>query len=78
MGGDSGTPTLATLGWAPESLLGDNTGHYTDLDIYGTINFNSYIGAQVGYRAFDVAYGLRHDSGSFVLKGLYLGVVARY
>ena len=74
----TGELTGLTLGWAPESLIGDNTGHYTDLDIYGTINFNNYIGAQVGYRAFDVAYGLAHDSGTFVLKGMYFGVVARY
>ena len=74
----TGELTGLTLGWAPESLIGDNTGHYTDLDIYGTVNFNNYIGAQIGYRAFDVAYGLRRDSGSFVLKGLYVGVVGRY
>jgi len=74
----TGELTGLTLGWAPESLIGDNTGHYTDLDIYGTINFNNYIGAQLGYRALDVAYGLSRDSGSFVLKGLYVGLVGRY
>jgi len=74
----TGELTGLTLGWAPESLIRDNTGHYSDLDIYGTINFTNYIGAQLGYRAFDVAYGLKHDSGSFVLKGMYFGIVARY
>ncbi len=36
------------------------------------------IGAQLGYRSFDVGYLVDQDTGSFTLKGLYFGVVARY
>lgn len=53
-------------------------GHYFDLDIYGTVNFNNYVGAQIGYRKFDVGYSVEDDSGKFVLKGLYFGGVARF
>lgn len=53
-------------------------GHYFDLDIYGTVNFNNYVGAQIGYRKFDVGYMVDDDSGTFVLKGLYFGGVARF
>jgi hypothetical protein len=53
-------------------------GHFADLDIYGTFNFNRNIGAQLGYRSFDVGLLLDRDSGSFVLEGIYFGVVARY
>jgi hypothetical protein len=52
--------------------------HYADLDIYGTVNFTPNVGAQLGYRTFDVGALVKDDSGSFVLKGLYFGAVARY
>ncbi len=53
-------------------------GHFADLDIYGTFNFTRNIGAQIGYRLFDVGLLLNDDSGTFVVKGIYFGVVARY
>jgi len=31
-----------------------------------------------GYRSLDVGYTFKTDNGSFTLKGIYLGVVARY
>jgi hypothetical protein len=62
----------------PESLSKDFRTHYADLDIYGTVNVTSFIGAQVGYRSFDVGYRVDQDTGSFTLKGLYFGIVARY
>jgi len=49
-----------------------------DFDLNGTVNFTNNIGAQVGYRSFDVGYKFDNDDGSFVLKGLYFGIVARY
>jgi hypothetical protein len=52
--------------------------HYADFDTYATVNFTNNIGAQFGYRAFDVGYKFNSDTGSFVLKGFYFGVVARY
>jgi hypothetical protein len=62
----------------PDSISTKYKAHYADLDIYGTVNFTNYIGAQVGYRTFDIGYQFKSDTGSFVLKGLYFGVVARY
>jgi len=62
----------------PDSISKDFKAHYVDLDIYGTVNLTNNIGAQLGYRSFDVGYLLEQDTGSFKLKGLYFGVVARY
>jgi hypothetical protein len=67
----------------PDSISEDYKGHYVDLDIYGTVNFTNNFGAQVGYRSFDLGYTVKDedvitDSGSFVLKGLYFGAVARF
>jgi hypothetical protein len=62
----------------PDSVSEKYKAHYADLDIYGTVNFTNHIGAQVGYRSFDVGYKFKADTGSFVLNGLYFGVVARY
>lgn len=62
----------------PDSVSEDFKAHYADLDIYGTVNFTNNIGAQVGYRSFDLGYVVQDDTGSFELRGLYFGVVARY
>jgi hypothetical protein len=53
-------------------------GHFADLDIYGTVNFTNNIGVKGGYRTFDLGYQVDRDLGSLVLKGIYIGVVARY
>ena len=62
----------------PDSISKEYKAHYVDLDIYGTLNFTNNIGVQVGYRSLDVGYHVETDTGSFVLKGIYFGVVARY
>jgi hypothetical protein len=62
----------------PDNTRYDFSGHYTELDIYGTVNFNRYIGAQLGYRALDVDAVIDNGSGSFTVKGIYFGIVARY
>jgi hypothetical protein len=62
----------------PGSTNYDFSGHYTELDIYGTVNFNRNIGAQLGYRSLDLDAAIDNDSGSFRVRGLYFGVVARY
>lgn len=62
----------------PDSVSKEFKAHYADLDIYGTVNVTNNIGAQLGYRSFDVGYLVDQDTGSFTLKGLYFGVVARY
>ena len=62
----------------PDKLIRDSSGHYFDVDIYGTVNFTNNVGVQVGYRSFDVGYVVTTDTGSFTLKGMFFGVVARY
>ncbi|MQA31458.1 MAG: hypothetical protein GEU82_16755 [Luteitalea sp.] len=62
----------------PDSISEDYRAHYVDVDLYGTVNFTNHIGAQLGYRSFDVGYKIEEDTGSFVVKGLYFGLVARY
>jgi len=64
----------------PEKALNtdDYSGKYYDLDLYGTINFNDHAGVQLGYRAFDVFYKVKQDTGSMKLKGMYFGAVARF
>ncbi len=62
----------------PASVSDRYNAHYADLDIYGTVNFNNNIGFRGGYRSFDVGYLIDKDTGSFVLSGIYFGVVARY
>ena len=54
------------------------SGKYYDFDLYGTVNFNNYVGAQVGYRSFDVFYKVKRDTGAMTLKGLYFGGVVRF
>ena len=53
-------------------------GHFADLDIYGTVNWTNNVGTKIGYRAMDVGYLIKRDTGSMTLKGLYVAVVARY
>ena len=61
------------------SLFGeDYRAHYADFDLYGTVNFNDYVGAQVGYRSFNVFYHVKEDEGELNLKGLYFGGVVRF
>jgi hypothetical protein len=48
------------------------------VDVYGTLNFTNNFGVRGGYRSLDVGYAYKADNGSFTLKGIYLGAVARY
>src|SRR5688572_2151168 len=60
----------------PDSISKDYKAHYVDFDLYGTVNVTNNVGAQLGYRSFDVGYRVEEDTGSFVVKGLYFGIVA--
>jgi hypothetical protein len=70
----------------PDSVSKQYKAHYVDLDIYGTVNVNRNFGIQAGFRTFDLGYTVKDDDdinlttdyGSFVLKGLYFGAVARF
>jgi len=55
-----------------------NSGRYFDFDLYGTVNFTDNVGAQGGYRSFDVIYKVENDNGDLQLKGLYFGGVVRF
>ena len=54
------------------------SGHYYDVDIYGTVNFTDHFGADVGYRSMDVGYVVKKDNGVMTLKGIYFGAKARF
>src|SRR2546427_481138 len=62
----------------PDSIDDRYKAHYVDVDIYGTVNFTNNFGVQGGYRMLDLGYLIKKDTGSFTLKGLYFGGVARY
>ena len=62
----------------PDSIDDRYNAHYVDVDIFGTVNFNDYVGVKGGYRSSDVGYLINADAGSFKLKGLYFGAVIRY
>jgi len=53
-------------------------GSYYDFDIYGTLNFNNNVGAQLGYRSLDVSYTVKKDFGSLTLRGYYVMGVVRF
>lgn len=59
------------------------SGHYGELDIYGTLNFTNNFGVQGGYRDLNLGYRLLKndiptDTGSFIVKGIYINAVARF
>lgn len=64
----------------PEKALNseDYSGKYYDFDLYGTVNFNDHVGAQLGYRSIDVFYKVKFDTGTMTLKGPYFGGVVRF
>ncbi|HXI28154.1 MAG TPA: hypothetical protein VNG89_07025 [Vicinamibacterales bacterium] len=62
----------------PQSLSTTYNAHYTDIDIYGTVNFTDYVGVKAGYRSLDLGYLIKSDTGAFTLNGLYFGAVLRY
>jgi len=62
----------------PETVIKNLKAHYFDFDLYGTVNFNDYVGAQIGYRSLDLGYIVEKDSGTLKMKGIYFGGVVRY
>jgi hypothetical protein len=49
-----------------------------DLDVYGTVNFGSHVGAQLGYRSLTADYLFDEDAGDLELKGWYFGGLVRF
>ena len=62
----------------PESIDEDYAAKYFDFDLYGTVNFTDNVGAQLGYRSFDVFYRVEDDEGELKIKGFYFGGVVRF
>ncbi len=62
----------------PDSISDNYRAKYYDFDVYGTVNFTDHIGAQVGYREFNVLYKVDSDQGELLLKGLYFGGALRF
>ena len=62
----------------PNSVSQTYRAHYVDFDLYGTVNFDRYVGVQLGFRRLDVGYTIKKDTGAFKMKGLYFGGVVRY
>jgi hypothetical protein len=67
----------------PDFISKQYKAHYVDFDVYGTLNVTPNFGIRGGYRRFDLGYTVKDDDvttdlGSFVLKGLYFGAVARF
>jgi hypothetical protein len=42
------------------------------------VNLTKNVGFKGGYRSLDMYYLVKQDIGSFVMRGIYFGVVARY
>ena len=49
-----------------------------DLDLYGTVNFGSHVGAQLGYRSLNADYLFDEDAGNLELSGWYFGGLVRF
>jgi hypothetical protein len=62
----------------PDSIDNRYNAHYVDLNLYGTVNFTNNIGVKGGFRSRDVGYLIKADTGSFLLRGIFLGAVVRY
>jgi hypothetical protein len=62
----------------PEGIDERYQAHYFDFDLYGTVNFSDYAGAQIGFRSLDLGYIFEDDHGNFKAKGIYFGGVVRY
>ena len=62
----------------PDSINAEYGGHYYEWEVYGAVNFTKNLGAQLGWRAHDLAYLAKLDSGSAKLGGFYFGGTARF
>ena len=62
----------------PDSINDSSRAKFYDFDLYGTVNFTDHVGAQVGYRSFNVLYKVDQDEGELQLKGMYFGGAVRF
>ena len=62
--------------WPDTSVFARAWGYW--LEEMASAADSNVIGAQVGYRSFDVEAQIDQDSGTLTMKGVYFGIVARY
>ena len=72
------TGELDRLQDSRQASTSDYQAHYFDFDLYGTVNFNDYVGAQIGYPQPGPRLLVEGDHGDFKVKGIYFGGVVRY
>ena len=68
----------AELGGLKFPEVDEYEGSLFDIDLYGTVSFNRYLGAQLGYRSLDLSYDADEDSGDLQLNGIYVMGVVRF
>lgn len=51
---------------------------YFDWNIYGTVNFTNFVGAQVGWRRITTLIDINQDLGNVKFQGFWFGGVVRY
>jgi hypothetical protein len=61
-----------------DSVDGDFDAKMYDLDIYGTVNFGRWAGAQIGYRSLSADYLADQDAGDLKMQGMYFGGLVRF
>jgi hypothetical protein len=61
-----------------EAIADDLDVEMWDFDLYGTFNFGSHVGAQVGYRRLSTNYLVDEDAGDMKFSGFYFGGLARF
>lgn len=85
-------PTFGVIGRAYPAKMVSITGEFTglslnrdsfnakfyDFDLYGTVSFGRFVGAQAGYRSIVVNYVVDEDSGDSKMKGTYFGGVLKF
>jgi len=64
--------------WITNAVEDDPDAKVFDLDLYGTVNFGSHVGVQLGYRSLSADYEFDDDLGDLELKGWYFGGLIRF
>ena len=60
------------------SIQDKYSGHYVDLDIYGTFNITNNVGVKGGFRSMNLGYLVKQDTGAVTMNGVYFSAVLRY
>jgi hypothetical protein len=62
-----------------DAVQGDNfDAKMYDFDVYGTVSFTRYLGAQIGYRRVTASYVIDPDAGDLKMSGAYFGGMFRF